>query len=81
MVEWAIVSRRVSAGLLKPGLTVYDVIYNPLKTKLLQDAEGVRATTISGIDMLVWQGIQAFEIFTGKKPAFEFMKKEAMKYL
>lgn len=71
----------VPAGLLKPGLTVFDVVYNPLKTKLLQDAEGARATIISGIDMLVWQGIFAFELFTGMKPPFEFMKKEAMKFL
>jgi shikimate dehydrogenase len=71
----------VPSGLLKPGLTVYDVIYNPLKTKLIRDAEGVRATTISGIDMLVWQGVLAFELFTGKKPPFELMKKEAMKFL
>ena len=51
----------VPAGLLKPGLVVFDVVYNPVETKLLADAEAAGAKTISGIDMLVWQGALAFE--------------------
>jgi shikimate dehydrogenase len=71
----------VPSGLLKPGLTVYDVIYNPVKTRLLKDAEAAGATIISGVDMLVWQGVQAFEKWTGLKPPFDVMKAEAMKLL
>ncbi|UCD08684.1 MAG: shikimate dehydrogenase [Dehalococcoidales bacterium] len=69
------------AELLKADLTVYDVIYNPIKTKLLKDAEAAGATIIGGIDMLVWQGIMAFEKWTGQKPTFELMKNQAMKFL
>ena len=71
----------VSADLLKSGLIVYDVIYNPIKTKLLQDAEAIGAEVIGGINMLVWQGVLAFEKWTGQKPPVELMKEEAMKLL
>jgi shikimate dehydrogenase len=71
----------VPAELLKPDMIVYDVIYNPIKTRLLKDAEAIGAEIISGVDMLVWQGVMAFEKWTGKKPTFEPMKAEALKYL
>jgi shikimate dehydrogenase len=71
----------VPADLLKPDLIVYDIIYNPVKTRLLRDAEAAGAATISGIDMLVWQGAVAFELWTGKKPPVEIMKQEVMKHL
>lgn len=71
----------VPAELLKPGIVVYDIIYNPIKTRLLKDAEAAGAEIISGVDMLVWQGVLAFEIWTGKKPPFEPMKAEAIKHL
>jgi shikimate dehydrogenase len=69
------------ADLLKPGLIVYDVVYNPIKTKLLKDAEAAGAEVIGGIDMLVWQGVLAFEKWTGQKAPVELMKEEAMKLL
>ncbi|UCC17386.1 MAG: shikimate dehydrogenase [Dehalococcoidales bacterium] len=69
------------AELLKADLTVYDVIYNPIQTRLLKDAETAGATTIGGIDRLVWQGIMAFEKWTGQKPPFDLMKNQAMKFL
>ncbi len=71
----------VPSELLKSGMIVYDIIYNPIRTKLLKDAQTAGAEIISGVDMLVWQGVMAFEKWTGKKPPFEPMKKEALKYL
>ena len=71
----------VPSGLLKSDLIVYDVIYNPVKTRLLKDAEAAGATIISGVDMLVWQGVQAFEKWTGQTPPFDIMNAEAMKLL
>jgi shikimate dehydrogenase len=71
----------VPAELIRPGMIVYDVVYNPLKTRLIQEAEAAGAVTYSGIDMLVWQGVMASEKWTGKKPPFDLMKAEAVKFL
>ncbi len=46
---------------------VFDVIYNPLKTKLLSLAESQGATIINGLKMFVEQGAKSFELWTGKE--------------
>ncbi len=71
----------VSPDLLKPSLTVFDIVYNPLKTRLLREAEAAGAETISGVDMLVWQGALAFELWTGVKAPVKLMKEEVIKGL
>ncbi|MDP3880233.1 MAG: shikimate dehydrogenase [Dehalococcoidales bacterium] len=71
----------VSQDLLKPGLVVYDIIYNPVKTRLLIEAEAAGAQTIGGIDMLVWQGALAFEKWTGEKAPVKLMKEKAINLL
>jgi shikimate dehydrogenase len=69
------------ADLLRPGLAVFDVVYNPLRTRLLRNAEAAGAETISGIEMLVWQGVLAFEKFTGQEAPLDLMKNEAIRQL
>ena len=69
------------ARLLKPGLVVFDIVYNPIKTRLLREAETAGAQTINGVDMLAWQGALAFEKWTGQKAPVELMIKEAIKAL
>ncbi|MFC1936990.1 shikimate dehydrogenase [Chloroflexota bacterium] len=71
----------VSSHLLKPGLVVADIVYNPIETKLLREAEAAGARTVSGLDMFVWQGALAFEKWTGLKAPVEMMKEEAIKVL
>jgi shikimate dehydrogenase len=71
----------VPAGLLHEGLTVFDIVYAPLKTRLLREAEVAGCRTISGIDMLAWQGALCFEKFTGHPVPFELMRREAIKML
>ena len=71
----------VPARLLKPELTVFDIVYNPVKTRLLREAEATGAQTIGGLDMLVWQGALAFEKWTGQQAPFDLMKTEAIKAL
>lgn len=71
----------VPADLLRDGLVVFDIVYNPLKTKLLREAEAAGATTISGIDMLVGQGALAFEKWTGEKARVDIMKEAAIMVL
>ena len=71
----------VPFNLLKPDLAVFDIVYNPIKTKLLREAEEPGAETISGVDMFVWQGALAFEQWTGIKALLELMREEVIKQL
>ena len=71
----------VPSKLLKPGLIVFDIVYNPIKTRLLAEAEEVGAETISGLSMLVWQGASAFEMWTGLKAPVELMREVTIKVL
>lgn len=56
------------------GSIVYDIIYNPRKTLLLQNADILGLSTIDGCEMLIHQGAKAFEIWTGQKPPVSTMK-------
>lgn len=55
------------------GVTVYDMVYRPAKTKLMQQAETHAGRAIGGLGMLVRQGAAAFEIWTGVTPPVEVM--------
>jgi shikimate dehydrogenase len=71
----------VASDLLRSGIVVFDIVYNPVKTRLLREAEMARAKTIGGLDMLVWQGALAFEKWTGRKAPVELMREEAIRLL
>lgn len=71
----------VPKRLLKPGLTVFDIVYNPLQTRLLREAEASGAEVIPGLDMLAWQGALAFEMWTGVAAPFEMMREEITRLL
>jgi shikimate dehydrogenase/3-dehydroquinate dehydratase type I len=60
---------------------VMDVIYNPLKTKLLEDAEKRGCKIFSGVDMFVHQGAEQLRIWTGQEPPLALMKKVILKRL
>lgn len=55
--------------------TVYDLVYRPVLTKLLENAREKGARIIYGYEMLLEQGAQAFEIWTGLKAPIPAMKK------
>lgn len=57
---------------------IYDIVYNPLKTELINIAKRNGIQTIQGLDMLIYQGAKAFEIWTGKKPDVLRMKIAAL---
>lgn len=71
----------VTAEQMHSDLAVFDIVYNPLMTKLLQEAEAAGARPITGIMMLVYQGAEAFRIWTGREPPIEIMKKTVMEAL
>ncbi|MBI4187019.1 MAG: shikimate dehydrogenase [Chloroflexi bacterium] len=71
----------VSGKLLRPGLVVFDIVYNPIRTRLLREGEMAGAQTVGGLDMLVWQGALAFEKWTGVKAPVDLMREEASRML
>jgi shikimate dehydrogenase len=71
----------VDTHYLHSGLLVYDIIYNPLKTRLMLNAEKIGAKTLGGLWMLVYQGAEAFKIWTGVEPNVQTMYKAALRHL
>ena len=59
-----------------PELIVSDVIYNPRKTKLLTLAESAGLATFNGMYMLLYQGAEAFKIWTGQEMPVDLVKRE-----
>ncbi len=66
---------------LNSEVIVYDIVYNPLKTILIKEAEKRGLRTIGGLDMLIYQAQRAIEIWTGKTPDFNVMKLAALEVL
>lgn len=60
--------------MLHNNLFVYDLIYNPVETKLLTKAKKAGIGFSNGLGMLLYQGALSFEHFTGKKAPVEIMK-------
>lgn len=71
----------VRANMMRRGLVVYDIVYKPLRTKLLREARRAGGKTIDGLGMLVHQGALAFEIWTGKRAPIKIMKAAAKREL
>jgi shikimate dehydrogenase len=57
-------------------MVVCDLVYK--KTRLLQEAEKRNARTVNGSGMLLWQGVLAFELWTGVKPPIDVMRDALM---
>ena len=68
-------------NLLKEGMVVMDIVYQPLKTKLLQEAEKQGCQTIDGLEMLARQGAGQLEIWTGRKPEIKQIKEDLRRFL
>lgn len=64
------------ASFFHPELIVSDVIYNPRKTKLLRMAEDCGLSTFNGMYMLLYQGAEAFKIWTGKDMPVDLVKQK-----
>lgn len=63
----------VPRHLLHGRLLVFDLVYNPPRTRLLREAEDAGAETLSGVEMLVYQGAEAFLLWTGKRAPVDLM--------
>jgi 3-dehydroquinate dehydratase/shikimate dehydrogenase len=64
----------IHANRIKAGMLVFDTVYNPLKTKLLEQAEAAGAKTIAGIEMFVRQAAAQFESWTGSAAPKDVMR-------
>jgi shikimate dehydrogenase len=64
----------VPKHLLRQDLTVMDIVYNPLNTRLLQDAQAAGCRTIQGIDMFLHQAVGQFELWTGESAPIDVMR-------
>ena len=64
----------VPKEMLHPGLLVFDLVYNPIKTRLIREAEEAGAAILPGVNMLVYQGVTAFKMWTGVDAPVETMK-------
>lgn len=65
----------VPLELLRPDMTVMDIVTTPRKTQLLQDAESRGCQVVYGDRMLLWQGVYKFKLYTGIEPPVEVMEK------
>ena len=65
------------AALIPPSALVYDMVYNPARTPLLEEAAEAGAACLGGLPMLVYQGAGAFERWTGLDAPVEVMFKAA----
>ena len=65
----------VPAGLLHPGLTVMDIVYNPLETRLLREAKLAGCTTIRGLEMFLNQAAAQFELWTQQPAPSDVMRQ------
>jgi shikimate dehydrogenase len=63
------------------GLAVFDSVYNPVKTKLLTEAEDFGCVTVNGVEMLLHQGAEQFKIWTGHPFPMEYVRNAIAKYL
>jgi 3-dehydroquinate dehydratase/shikimate dehydrogenase len=57
---------------------VYDLVYNPVETRLMREAKAAGVPSIGGLEMLVAQGARQFEIWTGRKAPVELMRNAVL---
>jgi shikimate dehydrogenase len=56
-----------------PNAILYDLVYIPPVTRLMQIARAAGSRAFSGLGMLVWQGALSFEAWTGSVPPVDMM--------
>ena len=72
---------RVDLDKLNLDTVIYDIVYNPVKTVLIQQAQKRGLKTIGGLDMLIYQAERAIQIWTNKNPDIKLMKIAALEAL
>ena len=63
---------------IQKGSIVYDIVYRPMVTDLIENAKYAQASVVYGYEMLIEQGAKAFEIWTGLSAPRDAMKKNLL---
>jgi shikimate dehydrogenase len=71
----------VPAGYFRSGMTVFDVVYTPLETRLVREAKAAGCSIVPGYKMLLFQAEKQFELWFGEKPPIEKMEESLLKAL
>jgi len=71
----------IPPDLLRSNLMVYDLVYNPGRTRLVVEAEKRGASAVTGLKMLVYQGALSFEMWTGIEAPVDVMEEAALQAL
>lgn len=71
----------IAPDLLRSNLMVYDLVYNPGRTRLVVEAEKRGASAVGGLKMLVYQGALSFEMWTGMEAPVDVMEEAALQML
>jgi 3-dehydroquinate dehydratase/shikimate dehydrogenase len=66
---------------LKPGMAVFDTVYNPAETLLLKQAKDIGAKTIDGLSMFINQAAEQFKLFTGQNADRGLMRRTIKNFL
>ena len=69
---------RVPLDGLRPGTVVTDLVYNPLRTRFLAEAEAAGCTVVDGLGMLLHQAVPAFERWFGIRPEVDAATRAAV---
>ena len=67
--------------LFRSGQFVFDIVYNPLKTKLLEEAESEGCRIVPGVEMFIHQAVFQFELWTGQAAPVDRMLRVVMEAL
>jgi shikimate dehydrogenase len=68
----------VPASLLRRGGIVFDMVYDPIETRLLREAQQAGCQIIGGLEMLLAQAAAQFEAWTGQEAPLDAMKGAAL---
>ena len=71
----------IPSDLIKKKSVIFDIVFNPYKTKLIEDAEKRGCITIPGFEMLINGAVLQLELWTNKSAPEKFMRKKVLEYI
>jgi len=71
----------LDSRLLRPGMVVFDAVYNPQETRLLREARQAGCRTVSGVEQFIGQAAEQFHLWTGRQAPLELMRRVVLEAL